>query len=121
MKALKLKNIVVATYFRPGPGVRVANQSELVQVDDSIQYDPDTMIQELFSYKDQLLGIMKTPADQERGMNYEELQKSVDIIRKIKAATGGVLGLEDDMYATLQARVVGTRWKVATEHSLQFV
>jgi hypothetical protein len=58
------------------------------------------------NYKNQLISIMQTPSDPQRGANYEEVRKSIRILEKLEAAENEV-ELEDADFEYMKQRVLG--------------
>ena len=73
-------------------------------------------------YREQLLACVRAPLAGERGMDVEEMRKSIRIIEALeKTKPGDWLDLEDADYEHLKQKVAAMRWNFAHQLIVQFV
>jgi len=72
-------------------------------------------------YKTQLIGIMQTPSDPQRGAGIEEVRKSVRVLDTLDKAGDDQVELEDADYVHVVEKIKAARYLVLTKEVLQFI
>jgi DNA gyrase/topoisomerase IV subunit A len=74
-----------------------------------------------FSYKEVLLSSMRSPLDLQRGMDFEEIERTLTIINKIKeVGDGEVLEMDDVDWEYVEKKLDAMRWRFFDERLVKF-
>ncbi len=119
MRVIPLKSLVIATFYRAPAGSDP--KTPLVPVPPDAAFDPDTMQEQRFDYRANLEAILKSPSDPQRGMQIEDVRRSVKILDALDRAKGTKFILEDEEYSHLKARVDAAFWPFALPAVVSFV
>jgi len=116
MRIIELRDLVNATYYRrPGP------DGKLPEVPKGTPFDEDSMIRQMFSYRDTIAVILKTPENAAKGAQIDEVRQSIKVLDILDAAKGKKFSIEDDLYAYLKRRVDNADWLLINANVIQFV
>ena len=119
MRIIHLKEIVTATFYAPGPNAPAGTQ--LVKVPKGIDFDPLTMVQRKFQYRENIEGILSQPPDPRAGVKVVEIRKAIKILDALDLVEEGKpLILEDDQWSYLDQRVENTDWPFALPAVCEF-
>lgn len=119
MRVIELKELTVATYYRPLAGL--PTNARLVRVPKGTDFDAETMIRQTINYRQTIEDVLAAPVDSRAGIKVVEIRKAMKILDVLESVEDNQpLILEDDQWSYLDSRVENFDWAVASSGIVQF-